>query len=251
MTGIITKIILRECMEKAQADCNSSLAKPNIDINAKIELSKEHLKESRNNAYNGSEEEDVIDHIDKVLEILDSIRIPNVDTDRLRVHLFPLSLTGAAQKWWINEGSDKITAWSELVKGWGNNKLMDDIVSSDEEWEESNYENPPNTNTDSFFKPYLDAQEKGDICLVEKEHHLKNHNSDCSDEKNNDLIYEKACKAEKFKVIKYSLGANEEYIAISTREKNAWKRNEDSVSHIYQEIFQKKDKGWTVIRTKG
>ncbi|GJY15119.1 hypothetical protein Tco_0385541 [Tanacetum coccineum] len=81
----------------------------------KNELSKEHLKELRNNAYNGSEEEDVIDHIAKVLEILDSIKIPNVDTDRLRVHVFPLSLTDAARKWWINEGSDKITAWSELV----------------------------------------------------------------------------------------------------------------------------------------
>ncbi|GJU82435.1 hypothetical protein Tco_1284800 [Tanacetum coccineum] len=37
---------------------------------------------------------------------------------------------------------------------------MDDIISSDEVWEESDYRNPPNTNTDSFFKPYLDAHEK-------------------------------------------------------------------------------------------
>nr|GEY65108.1 hypothetical protein [Tanacetum cinerariifolium] len=177
MTRITTKIILRECMKKAQADCNSSLAKPKININAKIKLSKEHLKELRNNAYNRSEEEDVVDHIAKVLERLDSIKIPNVDTDRLRVH------TDAARKWWINEGSDKITAWSELVgeffckyyplsrasknnvisnddddgpdyfefvKRGSNNKLMDDIISSDEEWEESDYGNPPNTDADSF-----------------------------------------------------------------------------------------------------
>ncbi|GJR13239.1 integrase, catalytic region, zinc finger, CCHC-type containing protein [Tanacetum coccineum] len=137
MTGIMTELILRECMEKAQ---DSSLAKPNIDINAKIKLSKEHLKELRNNACSGSEEEDVIDHIAKVLEILDSIKTPNMDTDRLCMH----------------------------VKGGGNNKLMDDIISSNEEWEESNYGNPPNTDTDSFFKSYLDAQEKCDICLIEK-----------------------------------------------------------------------------------
>ncbi|GKA03174.1 hypothetical protein Tco_0675955 [Tanacetum coccineum] len=37
---------------------------------------------------------------------------------------------------------------------------MNDIVSSDKEWEESDYGNPPNTATDSFFKPYLNAQEK-------------------------------------------------------------------------------------------
>ncbi|GKD83668.1 hypothetical protein Tco_1350507 [Tanacetum coccineum] len=40
---------------------------------------------------------------------------------------------------------------------------MDDIVSSDKEWEDSDYGNPPNTTTDSFFKPYLKAQEKNDI----------------------------------------------------------------------------------------
>ncbi|GJX74986.1 hypothetical protein Tco_0313581 [Tanacetum coccineum] len=40
---------------------------------------------------------------------------------------------------------------------------MNDIVSSDVEWEESDYGNPPNTTTDSFFKPYLNAQEKGTL----------------------------------------------------------------------------------------
>ncbi|GJX05032.1 hypothetical protein Tco_0190948 [Tanacetum coccineum] len=64
MTGVMTEIILRECMEKAQA--KSSLAKLKIDNNVKIELSKEHLKELRNNCYSGTEEEDVVDHIAKV-----------------------------------------------------------------------------------------------------------------------------------------------------------------------------------------
>ncbi|GJY99788.1 hypothetical protein Tco_0517218 [Tanacetum coccineum] len=38
-----------------------------------------------------------------------------MDTDRLRVYVFPFLLTGTARKWWINEGSDKITTWSEAV----------------------------------------------------------------------------------------------------------------------------------------
>ncbi|GJZ96775.1 hypothetical protein Tco_0669109 [Tanacetum coccineum] len=104
MTGIMTELILRECMEKAQ---DSSLAKPNIDINAKIKLSKEHLKELRNNACSGSEEEDVIDHIAKVLEILDSIKTPNMDTDRLCMHVFPISLTGAHENYRYMRGMIK------------------------------------------------------------------------------------------------------------------------------------------------
>ncbi|GJT26397.1 hypothetical protein Tco_0906672 [Tanacetum coccineum] len=136
--------------------------------------------------------------------------------------------------WWINEGSDKTTTWSEVVgrffckyyplsragrydvarddedeednylefiiwlnskckdhksmnettksalwhywlKEEGNNELMDDTKSSDEELKEPDCGNPRNTNADSFFKPYLDAQEKDNIYEIEKgsEHNQK------------------------------------------------------------------------------
>ncbi|GJZ78720.1 hypothetical protein Tco_0643557 [Tanacetum coccineum] len=104
---VMTELILRECTENAQAE--SSLAKPKINNNVKFELSKEHLKELRNYDFSISEEEDVVDHISKVLEILDLIKIPNVDTDRLRVHVFPFSLTSVARRWWINDGCENIT----------------------------------------------------------------------------------------------------------------------------------------------
>ncbi|GJT71139.1 hypothetical protein Tco_1030425 [Tanacetum coccineum] len=46
---------------------------------------------------------------------------------------------------------------SYWINGSWHKKLMNDILSSDKEWEESDYGNHPNTNTDSFFKPYLEA----------------------------------------------------------------------------------------------
>ncbi|GKB81946.1 hypothetical protein Tco_0948841 [Tanacetum coccineum] len=99
-------------MEKAHA--KSSPAKPKINDNVKIELSKKHLKELPNNAYRGTEEEDVVDHIAKDLKILDLIKILNVDTDRLCMHVFPSSLICASRKWWIDERNE-ITTWSEVV----------------------------------------------------------------------------------------------------------------------------------------
>ncbi|GJS72361.1 putative reverse transcriptase domain-containing protein [Tanacetum coccineum] len=48
------------------------------------------------------------------------------------------------------------------------------------------------------------------------------------DNKNDEQPNKKVCKAEKFKAIKYSLGPNEEYIAIRRCEYNAWERSEDS-----------------------
>ncbi|GJT78095.1 hypothetical protein Tco_1044820 [Tanacetum coccineum] len=52
------------------------------------------------------------------------------------------------------------------------------------------------------------------------------------------------CKAKKFEAIQYSLGPNEEYIAVRSYEYDIWERNEDNLSIIYQDIFKKKDEGW-------
>ncbi|GJT18636.1 hypothetical protein Tco_0877342 [Tanacetum coccineum] len=64
-------------MENAQADSNP--AKPNTSDDIDIELSKEFLRELKNNAYRGMFDEDVVDHIAKVLELLDLIKIPAHD----------------------------------------------------------------------------------------------------------------------------------------------------------------------------
>ncbi|GJX15172.1 retrovirus-related pol polyprotein from transposon TNT 1-94 [Tanacetum coccineum] len=58
----------------------------------------------------------VVDHIAKVLEMLDLIKIPNVDSHQLRMKVFPLSLIDDAKQWWIDEGDGKITTWKELVE---------------------------------------------------------------------------------------------------------------------------------------
>ncbi|GJY39608.1 hypothetical protein Tco_0425972 [Tanacetum coccineum] len=111
---------------------------------------------------------------------------------------------------------------------------MNDIVSSDEEWEESDYGNPPNNTTDSSFKPYLNAQEKNDI-KKEDERSQKKHKGNNNilnkapkfDNQYNKQPSKRVCKAEKFKAIKYSFGPNKEYTAIRSCEYNAWERNED------------------------
>ncbi|GJZ56788.1 hypothetical protein Tco_0612282, partial [Tanacetum coccineum] len=132
---------------------------------------------------------------------------------------------------------------------WGNNESTDDIVSSDDECEEYDYENPPNTTTNSFFKPYSKTHENNNVDKEDKRSQTKR--KCCNNDLNNDeQPIKRVCKAEKFEAIKYSLGPNEEYIAIRRCEYTDWERNEDSMSKIYQEIFQKKDNGWKVMRTE-
>ncbi|GJV02974.1 hypothetical protein Tco_1336543 [Tanacetum coccineum] len=66
------------------------------------------------------------------------------------------------------------------------------------------------------------------------------------------MPYEKppTFKSEKFEVIKYLLGPEEEYVSIKEYEYDIWLRTEESVSRIYEEIFHKKDEGWSVTHTK-
>ncbi|GJX63644.1 hypothetical protein Tco_0296544 [Tanacetum coccineum] len=104
--------ILNENMEKAQTESNLSITSNDINI----ELSKEFLVELHKNAYHGWIDEDVMDHIAKVLEMIDLIYIPGVDSHQLRMKIFPLSLGDDARQWWINDGEGKITIWEELVE---------------------------------------------------------------------------------------------------------------------------------------
>ncbi|GKB65974.1 hypothetical protein Tco_0927386 [Tanacetum coccineum] len=290
----MAKPILSDNLEKAPTKSNLSIT--NNDIN--IEPNKEFLVELRKNIYHGTYNEDVVDHIVKVLKMVDLIYVPGVDSHQLRMKVFPLSLADDAKEWWISE---EITTWEELVEkffcrfypesydgedemldegeNWGidpleflsnintsfkyhkkvdgrtqkvifhawmngnwNKRYVDNSISSSNELKESKYENPSNTATDSFFKAY-------EVRDIEKQSQTKRKYSNTSNSIK-ELPNKRRCKAEKFEAIQYSLGPNEEYIAIRSYEYDIWERNEDNMSKIYQDIFHKKDEGWKVTRTK-
>nr|GEV92378.1 hypothetical protein [Tanacetum cinerariifolium]GEV97737.1 hypothetical protein [Tanacetum cinerariifolium] len=71
--------------------------------NSELKIGDEFLKILQNNAFNGMNEGDVTDHIVKVLEIKEWIKMPNVEKNELRLHVFSKSLSGDAETWWNNE----------------------------------------------------------------------------------------------------------------------------------------------------
>ncbi|GJR98334.1 hypothetical protein Tco_0270508 [Tanacetum coccineum] len=174
-------------MNETQAEQN--LAEPRVECNVKFEFDEELLTELQNNTFSGRCEEDVIGHIGKILVILDLVKIAGVDPFQISMKAFPLSLSKDARKWWMNEGNENITTWEELVKKFyplscasnydkmcddeiGNEEgLLNDEVSSDKEWKEHEYRNPPN---DSFPKPYLNINHKKD----KNHHNEKNRDTD-------------------------------------------------------------------------
>ncbi|GJR24634.1 hypothetical protein Tco_0973161 [Tanacetum coccineum] len=74
------------------------------------------LNENTEKAQSESNLSITVDHIAKVLKMVNLIYVPGVDSHQLRMKVFPLSLADDAKEWWISDGDEKITTWDELVE---------------------------------------------------------------------------------------------------------------------------------------
>ncbi|GKF38487.1 hypothetical protein Tco_0118548, partial [Tanacetum coccineum] len=200
----MAELISEEYIVNAQNKLNLYITSNDINI----ELNKEFLVELHKNAYHGWIDEDVIDHIAKVLEMIDLIYIPeeemldegdNWGIDPLE---FISRVNSSFDKHMKIYGRTKKVLFHAWMNGSWNKRRIDDSILSNN-----------NTTTDSFFKPYLITRGK---CDTEKEDEQSQ--TKCKYRNTSESINEepnkRMCKAEKFKVIQYSLGPNEEYIAI-------------------------------------
>nr|GEY49289.1 hypothetical protein [Tanacetum cinerariifolium] len=206
------------------------------DNNINIELSKKFLNELKNNAYHGMFDEDVVDHIakDEILEKRDNWGIYSLE--------FISRVNSSFENHMKVDERTKKVLFHSWVNGSWNKRRMDNNILSNKEWKTSDNGNRLNSATSSFFKAHdeHDVEEGNELRKIKRK----------EDNKNDEQSNKRVCNAEKFEAIKYSLRPNEEYIAVRRCDYNNWERNEDSMSQIYQEIFQEKDSGWKVTRTE-
>ncbi|GKB23545.1 hypothetical protein Tco_0862946 [Tanacetum coccineum] len=105
---------MEQYLSKTRDDYGSGVSRPKIEDKDSFELKGQFLKELRTNTFSGSDHEDVNEHIEKVLEIVDLFHIPNITIDQVMLRAFPMSLTGAASRWLRNKPSGVITTWEDL-----------------------------------------------------------------------------------------------------------------------------------------
>ncbi|GKF62486.1 hypothetical protein Tco_0182540, partial [Tanacetum coccineum] len=58
------------------------------------------------------------------------------------------------------------------------------------------------------------------------------------------------CNMRRFKMIKYSFGQDEEYVAVKEDEYDNLAKTSDDACRAYQEIFRMMDEGWMVTRAE-
>ncbi|GJY83351.1 hypothetical protein Tco_0496727 [Tanacetum coccineum] len=99
-----------------------------ITVNGKnaYELKGKYLDDLHNNAFSGTNGKDVVEHIEYSLKIIDPIKLPNVDHDKLRIVVFPISLAGCARRW--------TQSIQDLKAGGDEIKVSDDESSNLEEY---------------------------------------------------------------------------------------------------------------------
>ncbi|GKC89508.1 hypothetical protein Tco_1150157 [Tanacetum coccineum] len=87
-----------------------------IIVNGKnaYELKGKFLDDLHNNAFIGRNGKDAVEHIEYYLKIIDPIKLPNVDHDKLRIVVFLISLAGGARRW-FDRTKESITCWVDLT----------------------------------------------------------------------------------------------------------------------------------------
>ncbi|GKD80741.1 hypothetical protein Tco_1347580 [Tanacetum coccineum] len=116
-----------------------------------IEIEGTVLVKIHDNAFNGIKGENMFEHINNFLEIVEPLKIRGVSQNRFRLSVFPISLSGAARKWFTNECIGTISTWDDLVE-----KFIQKFynLSDHHEDEETSDENNPNItdNVPEIFK---------------------------------------------------------------------------------------------------
>ncbi|GKE39776.1 hypothetical protein Tco_1463181, partial [Tanacetum coccineum] len=97
-----------------KADYYSGITSITVNRKNAYELKGKFLDDLHNNAFSGTNGKDAVKHIEYYLKIIDLIKLPNVDHDKLRIVVFPISLVGGARRWFYRT-KESITCWVDLT----------------------------------------------------------------------------------------------------------------------------------------
>ncbi|GJZ06895.1 hypothetical protein Tco_0540688 [Tanacetum coccineum] len=220
----------------------------------KLKISDEFLKILQDNTFNGMDGGDVVDHIAKVLEITEWIKMPNVENNELRLRVFLKSLSGDAKIWWNNEINETTITWGELNDNFFHkyyplshtckNKIPDDLDDGTDYfeficWLASKFDNywEIDKNTKNGLWEFYEAKDIYEV--INSEYSLI---PILARRDINNL--DELCRTEEFTVIRHSIGNNEEFVTVGASKIDTIERTPGSMSCIYHELFNRKDRGW-------
>ncbi|GJX85641.1 hypothetical protein Tco_0336415 [Tanacetum coccineum] len=104
------KSSMRAFAPNDKADYYSGITSITVNRKNAYELKGNFLDDLYNNAFSGRKGKDAVEHIEYYLKIIDPIKLPDVDHNKLRIVGFLISLTGGARRW-LDKTEESITCW--------------------------------------------------------------------------------------------------------------------------------------------
>ncbi|GJX32891.1 hypothetical protein Tco_0242746 [Tanacetum coccineum] len=202
-----------------------------ITVNEKnaYELKGKFLNDMHNNAFSGTNGKNAVEHIEYCLKIIDPIKLPNVDHDKLRIVIFPISLVGGARRCWKE---DRYCNGGNLP---GAYHIGNSLHYQDLEWyealEDSELKDEDLPNKAIMEGLISDDESRNDRWKRWKSHEIYYHDYDEEEYKNethkegHELRGIKTREVpvfqiKRYKMINYSFKDEEEYVAIKEDEYN-------------------------------
>ncbi|GKB05936.1 hypothetical protein Tco_0834169 [Tanacetum coccineum] len=81
-----------------------------------LKLKGKFLTELQYNAFSGTNGENVVEHVEKFLKVVDSLKIPRVTDHRLWISVFPVSLTGTTSELFKRECIGSVAKWEDITE---------------------------------------------------------------------------------------------------------------------------------------
>ncbi|GJR37262.1 hypothetical protein Tco_1212946 [Tanacetum coccineum] len=195
---------------------------------SELKIGDEFLKILQDNTFNDMDGEDVIDHIAKN-------KIPDDLDDGTDYFEFICWLASKFDNYWEIDKNTKNGLWEFYMNGRAKGTIGDL-----DKYKEPCKENNKKTCSNTFYKPYLDAQEANDIYKVINREYSPIPISTRRDINNPDEL----CRTKEFTVVRHSIGNDGEFVTIGPSKINTVERTPDSMSCIYHELFNRKDRRW-------
>ncbi|GKB89587.1 hypothetical protein Tco_0961859 [Tanacetum coccineum] len=269
---------MREFATNDQANYYSGITSITVNGKNAYELKGKFLDDLHNNAFSETKGEYAVKHIEYFLKIVNPIDLPNVNHDKLRVVVFPISLVGDAWKW-FDEIKGSIDSWVDLTANFfgkyyplsRTSKINTQMIKWDPtnpSWRNDGYCNEGNLHGAYLFGNslnYLDYEwyEALEDSKLKQEtlrnkaimEGLINEDDKSSDEDGendehklcgNETHELPVCQIKKYMMIKYSFRDDEKYVAIKEDEYDDFASASKEAYRAYQEIFHMIDEGWMV-----
>ncbi|GKD46809.1 hypothetical protein Tco_1271454, partial [Tanacetum coccineum] len=217
------KLAMKGFATNDQADYYSGITSIKVNGKNDYELKGKFLDDLHNNAFSGTNGEDMVEHIEYFLKTVDPIDLPNVNHDKLRVVVFPISLVGDAWRCWREDGNCN-----------GGNLPGAYIVGNTLRYQDLEWYDALKDNKLKEEALRNKAIMEGLINEYENEHEDDEGHELCDYETHELPV----CNIRRFEMIKYSFGLDEEYVVVKENEYDDLMSISKDACRAYKEIFR-------------